>query len=146
MSIDESIKPDFQKRGGLLVAIVQDYSTKEVLMQAYMNEEAYAATLDERRAVYWSTSRNELWRKGETSGDVQIVKEVYVDCDLDSILLKVEQKGKGACHTGEYSCFYRRVADYRTKYEKVKDGVRSALREIWDTINTPPPPGWFPAN
>ncbi len=109
MSLDTKVEPDFDKRGGLVVAVAQDYLTGQVLMQAYMNPEAWAATVETGLATYWSTSRNELWRKGATSGDWQAVKEIYLDCDSDAVLLKVEQQGKGACHTGEYSCFYRRV-------------------------------------
>jgi phosphoribosyl-AMP cyclohydrolase len=78
-------------------------------MMAYMNREALETTLKEGRACYWSRSRQELWRKGATSGDVQIVKDVLVDCDQDTILLLVEQLGKGACHTRKWSCFFRRI-------------------------------------
>ncbi|MBI2141318.1 phosphoribosyl-AMP cyclohydrolase [Candidatus Woesearchaeota archaeon] len=109
MSLDQKVEPDFAKRGGLVVAIAQEVATKQVLMQAYMNREAWAETLKTGYATYWSTSRNELWRKGATSGDWQPVKEIYVDCDSDAVLLVVEQQGKGACHTGNYSCFYTKV-------------------------------------
>jgi phosphoribosyl-AMP cyclohydrolase len=100
---------DFEKSGGLVPAIAQDVRTGSVLMMAYMNRESLEATLREGRACYWSRSRQELWRKGETSGDIQIVKEVRVDCDQDTILLLVEQQGKGACHTRRWSCFFRRI-------------------------------------
>jgi phosphoribosyl-AMP cyclohydrolase len=100
---------DFDKGGGLAPAIAQDVRTGKVLMLAYMNREALETTLREGRACYWSRSRKELWRKGDTSGDIQIVKEVRVDCDLDTILLLVEQRGKGACHTRKWSCFFRRL-------------------------------------
>ncbi|MEQ9566432.1 MAG: phosphoribosyl-AMP cyclohydrolase, partial [Pseudomonadales bacterium] len=91
---------------GLLPAIAQDAKTGEVLMLAWMNPESLSLTLDEGIAVYWSRSRKKLWRKGETSGHTQLVREVRIDCDKDSILLKVEQSGGIACHTGRRSCFY----------------------------------------
>jgi len=99
----------FEKQGGLLPVIAQDYKTGEVLMVAYMNKEAWQKTLETKKAHYWSRSRNKLWLKGETSGHVQEVKEAYVDCDFDTILLKVEQKGGAACHTGHRSCFFNKV-------------------------------------
>lgn len=102
------IKPDFQKGNGLVPAIVQDVHTNQVLMLAYMNEESFRKTLDTSLATYFSRSRNELWCKGETSGHYQHVKEILIDCDEDTILLKVEQDG-AACHTGHYSCFYRTI-------------------------------------
>jgi phosphoribosyl-AMP cyclohydrolase len=105
------VKPvvDFQKGGGLVPAIAQDVRTGKVLMMAYMNREALETTLRERRACYWSRTRQELWRKGDTSGDIQIVRDVLIDCDEDTILLLVEQQGKGACHTRRWSCFFRRI-------------------------------------
>jgi phosphoribosyl-AMP cyclohydrolase len=99
---------NFDKSNGLVPVVVQDYTTGEVLMLAYMNRQAWEQTLKTRQATYWSRSRNELWVKGETSGNRQEVKEIYVDCDEDTVLLKVMQKG-GACHTGYRSCFYRRL-------------------------------------
>ena len=100
---------DFDKGGGLVPAIAQDVRTGKVLMMAYMNREALDTTLREGRACYWSRSRKELWRKGDTSGDIQIVEQVLVDCDQDTILLLVQQRGKGACHTRRWSCFFRRL-------------------------------------
>lgn len=100
---------DFEKSGGLVPAIAQDVRTGSVLMLAYMNRQALETSLREGRAVYWSRSRQELWRKGDTSGDIQLLKEVRVDCDNDTILLLVEQKGDGACHTKRWSCFFRRM-------------------------------------
>src|SRR5258705_4953765 len=102
-------EPDFDKRGGLLRAIAQDVRTGQVLMVAYMNREAWERTLATGRATYWSTSRKALWVKGETSGHVQHVREVLVDCDADAVLLRVEQVGGVACHDGYKSCFFRRV-------------------------------------
>ena len=100
---------DFAKSGGLVPAIAQDADTGQVLMLAWMNREAYDETLRTRRACYFSRSRNKLWRKGEESGHVQEVREVYVDCDADTILLKVHQVGGAACHEGYQSCFFRQV-------------------------------------
>ena len=105
------VEPDFNKGKGLLPAIVQDYETGDVLMLAYMNRESWLKTLETGRATFWSRSRNALWIKGETSGHVQLVREVMIDRDEDTILLKVEQSGGAACHTGYRSCFYRRLVD-----------------------------------
>lgn len=102
-------QPDFEKGGGLLPAIAQDAATGDVLMMAYMNAESYAETLETGRAVYFSRSRNKLWRKGEESGNIQQVDSIYLDCDLDTILLKVTQIGEAACHVGYRSCFFRKV-------------------------------------
>ena len=101
--------PDFTKNNGLLPAIAQDATTGEVLMLAWMNAEAYAETVRTGRAVYYSRSRGKLWRKGEESGHVQHVREIFVDCDTDTVLLKVEQVGGAACHEGYASCFFRRL-------------------------------------
>jgi len=92
---------------GLAPAIVQEQSTGQVLMMAWVNEESLRRTLDEGRTVFWSRSRQELWRKGDTSGDRQWLRAAYYDCDGDVLLFVVEQEGKGACHTGERSCFFR---------------------------------------
>ena len=92
---------------GLVPVIAQDASDGTVLMMAWMNAESLALTFAEGRMVYWSRSRRELWRKGDTSGDRQFVREAYVDCDGDTLLFKVEQEGRGACHTGERTCFFR---------------------------------------
>ena len=92
---------------GLIPAIAQDHETREILMMAWMNAESLRMTFDEGRMVYWSRSRQELWRKGDTSGDRQFVREAYFDCDADALLFVVEQEGAGACHTGERSCFFR---------------------------------------
>jgi phosphoribosyl-AMP cyclohydrolase len=96
---------------GLVSAIAQDAATGEVLMLAYMNEEAFRQTVESGYATYYSRSRQELWRKGQTSGNLQRVLEIFVDCDLDAVLLKIEQVGGAACHTGFRSCFYRRLRD-----------------------------------
>ncbi|GAA5510849.1 phosphoribosyl-AMP cyclohydrolase [Novipirellula caenicola] len=110
MSTDDSVIPDFSRgANGLLPAIAQDAASNRVLMMAWMNEEAWQETLQTGCAVYFSRSRNQLWRKGETSGHQQRVVEIRVDCDADTILLKVQQKG-AACHEGFQSCFFRTVA------------------------------------
>jgi len=92
---------------GLVAAIAQDIDNGDVLMLAWMNAESLRMTLAEGRMVYWSRSRQELWRKGDTSGDRQFVREAYYDCDADALLFKVEQEGAGACHTGARTCFFR---------------------------------------
>ncbi len=92
---------------GLVPAIVQDDGTGHVLMMAWMNAETLSQSLEEGRTVFWSRSRQEVWRKGDTSGDRQWIRSAHYDCDGDTLLFRVEQEGAGACHTGEYSCFYR---------------------------------------
>ncbi len=114
---------NFDKAGGLVPAIAQDADTGAVLMLAWMNREAYEETLRTRRAVYFSRSRNRLWRKGEESGHWQEVREVYVDCDADTVLLKVHQVGGAACHEGYASCFFRRVEP---------DGLRVTGEKVFD--------------
>ncbi len=104
------ISPDFNKSGGLVPAIVQDYLTGEVLMLAYLNQAAWEATLATGKATYYSRSRNSLWVKGETSGHVQRIKEVRIDCDRDTVLFRVEQVG-APCHKGYRSCFYTQIAE-----------------------------------
>ena len=99
---------DFAKGDGLVPVIVQDASTQEVLMMAYMNQEAWEQTLKTKKACFWSRSRKKLWLKGETSGHFQEVKEILLDCDGDTLLLKIDPKGKGTCHTGYGSCFHQR--------------------------------------
>ncbi|WP_092222047.1 phosphoribosyl-AMP cyclohydrolase [Desulforhopalus singaporensis] len=98
-----------KSESGLLPAIVQDYQTNEVLMLAYINELAWKETVKTGKAHYWSRSRNKLWLKGETSGHIQKIHEILVDCDDDTVIYKVEQIGGAACHTGHRSCFYRRL-------------------------------------
>jgi phosphoribosyl-AMP cyclohydrolase len=103
--------PDFRDQKTLLPAVVQDATTGRVLMVAFMNREAWEATLATGEAVYYSRSRRRLWKKGEESGNVQRVRAAYVDCDADAILLKVDQAGGAACHEGYQSCFFRRHDD-----------------------------------
>jgi phosphoribosyl-AMP cyclohydrolase len=130
--METMLAPDFKKRGGMVPVITQDADTNEVLMLAYMNRAAWDQTLATGLACYFSTSRNELWVKGETSGNTQEVCEIRVDCDADAVLLKVRQRGGAACHLGYKSCFFRtadasgwqvvaaRVVDPETLYGKQK--------------------------
>jgi phosphoribosyl-AMP cyclohydrolase/phosphoribosyl-ATP pyrophosphohydrolase/phosphoribosyl-AMP cyclohydrolase len=92
---------------GLVPAIVQEHGTGDVLMMAWMNAQTLRMSLEEGRTVFWSRSRQEVWRKGDTSGDRQFVRSAYYDCDGDTLLFVVEQEGRGACHTGAHSCFFR---------------------------------------
>jgi phosphoribosyl-AMP cyclohydrolase len=123
MTESNEFQPDFAKGEGLLPAIAQDAESGDVLMLAYMNAESYAETVATGRAVYFSRSRGKLWRKGEESGNVQEVRGIFVDCDNDTILLKVHQVGEAACHTGYQSCFFRQVtpAGYEVVGKKVFD-------------------------
>jgi len=105
------IELDFNKLNGLMPAIVQDFNTNEVLMLGFMNQEAWEATLSTGKATFYSRTRQKLWVKGETSGHVQIVKEIRIDCDDDTILLRVDQVGGAACHTGHRSCFFKKIED-----------------------------------
>lgn len=100
---------DFAKGDGLVTAIAQDDATGEILMVAYMNAESLRRTLETREAVYWSRSRKKLWHKGEESGNVQKLKSIHLDCDGDALVLRVEQVGGAACHTGKRNCFFRRI-------------------------------------
>ena len=94
---------------GLIPAVAQDHKTGEVLMLAYINEESWNLTLQTGKATYWSRSRKKLWIKGETSGNYQIVKEIYIDCDADAVIFKIEQIGGSACHTGNRTCFFSKI-------------------------------------
>ena len=103
------IELDLKKSGGLIPAVAQDWQSGEILMLAYISPESWAETLRSGCATYFSRSRNQLWKKGESSGHVQKIRSILVDCDLDTVVFKVEQLGPGACHTGHRSCFYREV-------------------------------------
>jgi len=103
------IELDFSKGNGLLPAIAQDYKSGRVLMLAYINQASWKKSLETGDAHYWSRSRRELWHKGGTSGNVQKIKEIYVDCDNDTVVFKVEQVGGAACHLGYESCFHKKV-------------------------------------
>jgi phosphoribosyl-AMP cyclohydrolase len=115
--------PAFSGPDGLVTAVAQDAATGQVLMVAHMNREAWEETLRTGRAVYFSRTRGRLWRKGEQSGNVQHVKEIFVDCDGDAVLLKVEQVGGAACHEGYPSCFFRQVTD---------DGLKTVGERVFD--------------
>jgi phosphoribosyl-AMP cyclohydrolase len=115
---------------GLIPAIAQDWETGEVLMLAWMNQEAVELSVNEQRAVYWSRSRQALWRKGEESGHVQQLREMRLDCDADTLLLKVEQVGGIACHTGRRSCFYQKLDGNSWQ---ITDKVIRATEDIYRT-------------
>lgn len=114
------MEPDFEKGKGLVPVIVQDYKTGKVLMLAYMNKEGWEKTLETGKATYYSRSRQKSWTKGESSGNFQKVKEIFVDCDKDTVLLKVEQIGGAACHLGYESCFFRKIEGKDTKIVEKK--------------------------
>ncbi len=114
------LKIDFKKSGGMVPVIIQDFESGEVLMLAYMNEEAYSTSMNTGLAHYWSRSKNRIWKKGEESGNLQEIKEVRIDCDNDTLLIKVRQIGGAACHEGYRSCFFRRV----DKNSTIIDGVK----------------------
>ena len=105
--IDEQLDAVTFNDDGLVAAVVQDVETRAVLMMAWMNRDTLVQSLEEGRTVFWSRSRREVWRKGDTSGDRQFIRRASYDCDGDTLLFEVEQEGKGACHTGAYSCFFR---------------------------------------
>ena len=132
---DARFAPKFDA-DGLIPAIAVDAGDGTVLMQAYMNADALRATLEKGEAVYWSRSRQELWHKGATSGNVQRVVELLTDCDQDSLVLRVEQAGDAACHTGRRSCFYRRVPLRRgtaAPLEDIGDAPKFDPAEVYDT-------------
>jgi len=113
---------------GLIPAIAQDWQSGEVLMLAWMNRDALQLTIDEGRAIYWSRSRQALWRKGEESGHVQRLKELRIDCDADTVLLKVEQVGGIACHTGRRVCFFQCLQDGAWR---ITDGILKQPEEMY---------------
>jgi phosphoribosyl-AMP cyclohydrolase len=123
MSENASITPAFSGPDALVTAVAQDATTGQVLMVAHMNREAWDETLATGRAVYFSRARRRLWRKGEESGNVQHVRAIYVDCDADTVLLKVEQVGGAACHEGYPSCFFRQITP---------DGVKIIADQVFD--------------
>ena len=121
------MKPDFKKME-LIPAIVQDYKTNQVLMLAYVNEESYKYMLENKQTSFYSRSRKELWHKGETSGNIQEIKGMYLDCDNDTLLIYVKQEGKGACHTGNYSCFFKEIVSYENNDDT------NILQDIYNQI------------
>ncbi len=117
------VRLDFEKQGGLIPVVAQDYETGDILMVAYMNPEAWERTNETGYVHYYSRSRNCLWKKGESSGNLQKVREIRVDCDSDCLLIKIDQQGGAACHTGYRSCFYRVVEG---------DGLRISGEKVFD--------------
>jgi phosphoribosyl-AMP cyclohydrolase len=122
----KSLTPAFSEPDGLVTAVAQDAATGEVLLVAHMNRDAWQETLASGRAVYYSRARKRLWRKGEESGNVQYVRAIYVDCDADTVLLKVEQVGGAACHEGYPSCFFRQITP---------DGLKVVTERVFDPKN-----------
>jgi phosphoribosyl-AMP cyclohydrolase len=108
LNAPQPLTPDFDKAGGLIPAVAQDAKTGEVLMLAYMNRESYLKTIETGEVHYFSRSRKELWHKGATSGHVQKVRDIFLDCDLDAVVVKIEQVGGISCHTGKRSCFHHK--------------------------------------
>jgi phosphoribosyl-ATP pyrophosphohydrolase/phosphoribosyl-AMP cyclohydrolase len=141
MVVEEMLKEINFDDDGLIPVIAQDYKTGKVVMLAYMNKEALEKTIDTGKAHYWSRSRKKLWLKGETSGHYQYIKSINIDCDADTLLIKVEQKGC-ACHTGHYSCFYRQLVEggfgelqeNDIDNEKLYGNNASVLKELYDVI------------
>ena len=126
-------KIDFNKNNGLVPVVVQDFDSNEVLMLAYMNEESLKKTIDTGFAHYFSRSRNKLWKKGESSGNVQEVKDIFVDCDNDTILLKVKQTGP-ACHTGRKSCFFTNLKTNEITMDKEKEIEYNFIDKLYHTL------------
>lgn len=129
------LRPDFEKRGGLVAVVAQDVRTGRVLMVASTDEAGYLETLKTGKAVYYSTSRQERWMKGETSGDYQIVKAIAVDCDGDALIYFIEQLGDGACHTKALSCFYRFALAGVDILSAPKKGEKEGLQFIETEVN-----------
>lgn len=128
------IKLNFRHKLGdkqLATAIAQDYKTNEVLMVAFIDEKAYEKSVKTKKAHYYSTSRDEVWFKGETSGHIQKIKEIHIDCDRDAVLFKVEQIG-GACHTGHYSCFYQKLNETGDEIEENKENIVFNPENVYD--------------
>jgi phosphoribosyl-AMP cyclohydrolase len=118
MNIIEQLKFDSD---GLIPAIAQEEKSGEILMMAWMNRESLRATIETNRATYWSRSRKKFWMKGEESGNIQEIRSIHVDCDGDAVLLKVDQIGGAACHTGHRTCFYREIVDGGQNFKESND-------------------------
>ncbi|GEM_PF-112686 len=123
---DLTRKVDFEKGGGVVPAVIQDAATGQVLMVGYMNRESLMETLASGRTVFFSRSRNRLWRKGEESGHVQLVRAIYLDCDADTLLIEVEQVGGAACHEGYVSCFFRQLTH---------EGLKVVGKKVFDPVS-----------
>ena len=131
--MNTEIKVDFEKNGGLVPVIVQDVKSNEVLMLAYMNEEALQKTMETGYAHYFSRSRNKLWKKGESSGNTQEVEDILIDCDNDTILLKVKQNGP-ACHTGRKSCFFTNLKTNEITMDKEEEIEYNFIDKLYHTL------------
>ncbi len=129
------MKIDWEKTGGLLPVVVQDVASSEVLMLAYMDEEALNLSLETGFAHYFSRTKNRIWKKGEQSGNVQKIEDAYLDCDNDTLLIKVEQQGGAACHTGAKSCFFRKIADANLGGESKQNLAGADGRVLTDELN-----------
>tara|TARA_Y100000589_G_scaffold126911_1_gene120852 strand:- start:111 stop:767 length:657 start_codon:yes stop_codon:yes gene_type:complete len=135
-SKDFSLNDLSYNNDGLIPAIAQDWLDGSILMFAWMNKESLEKTLKTKEVHYWSRSRSEIWRKGATSGNVQILKEIRFDCDNDALLLFIDQKGSGACHTGERSCFFNKISDYSiNKIEKKEFPLSNECSKLFNKIN-----------
>ncbi len=136
--MDQTVKTFIKKlrfnESGLIPAIAQDWLDGSILMLAWMNEQAIEKTLDMREVHYWSRSRNELWHKGSTSGNIQILKGIRYDCDCDSLLISVEQTGQGACHTGEKSCFFQLYQSNSLQDQLKSDPPEDSCGEVFKII------------
>ena len=135
-STDFSIKDLRFDNYGVIPAIAQDWLDGSILMLAWMNKESLTKTLETKNVHYWSRSRSEIWRKGETSGSTQILKEIRFDCDNDALVLSIEQNGSGACHTGEKSCFFNEIDNnFINKKEKKTNPFSNICSELFNTLN-----------
>ena len=135
-SKDFSLNDLCYNNDGLIPAIAQDWLDGSILMFAWMNMDSLKKTLKTKEVHYWSRSRSEIWRKGATSGNIQILKEIRFDCDNDALLLFIEQKGSGACHTGERSCFFNKISDFSiNEVEKKENPLSNECSELFNRLN-----------
>ena len=135
-STDFSLNDLSYNNDGLIPAIAQDWLDGSILMFAWMNMDSLKKTLKTKEVHYWSRSRSEIWRKGATSGNIQILKEIRFDCDNDALLLFIEQKGSGACHTGERSCFFNKISDFSiNEVEKKEVPLSNECSELFNRLN-----------
>ncbi len=135
-SKDFSLNDLCYNNDGLIPAIAQDWLDGSILMFAWMNMDSLKKTLKTKEVHYWSRSRSEIWRKGATSGNIQILKEIRFDCDNDALLLFIEQKGSGACHTGKRSCFFNKISDFSiNEVEKKENPLSNECSELFNRLN-----------